>query len=36
LWNGTEWLVNDHGEKSADGFPVFNRVADLLEVEAVA
>ena len=34
LWNGQEWLVNDHGERDAQGFPVFNRVLDILEVEA--
>ena len=27
LWNGKEWLVNDHGAKDDNGFPVF----DLLE-----
>jgi hypothetical protein len=27
LWNGKEWLVNDHGAKDNNGFPVF----DLLE-----
>ena len=30
LWNGKEWLVNDHGEKDANGFPVFNRVEDVV------
>ena len=34
LWNGHEWLVNDHGEREANGFPMFTRVEDLLEVEA--
>ena len=33
LWNGQEWLVNDHGEKDADGFPVFNRVEDVITDE---
>ena len=28
LWNGQEWLVNDHGAKDDNGFPIF----DLLEV----
>jgi hypothetical protein len=28
LWNGKEWLVNDHGAKDDNGFPIF----DLLEV----
>ena len=26
LWNGKEWLVNDHGRKDDDGFPVFDIV----------
>lgn len=26
LWNGKEWLVNDHGERDSNGFPVFNFV----------
>jgi hypothetical protein len=26
LWNGKEWLVNDHGECSDYGIPVFNFV----------
>ena len=26
LWNGEEWLVNDHGEKDANGFPIFDFV----------
>jgi hypothetical protein len=30
LWNGREWLVNDHGEKDDNGFPIFNRVVDIL------
>jgi hypothetical protein len=33
LWNGTEWLVNDHGAISADGFPVFELVSTLLAQE---
>ena len=36
LWNGTEWLVNDHGAKDAQGYPVFDRVEDLLSYEAMA
>jgi hypothetical protein len=27
FWNGTAWLVNDHGQVDANDFPVF----DLLE-----
>jgi hypothetical protein len=34
LWNGTEWLVNAYARKSDNGFPVFDRMADLLETEA--
>ena len=26
LWNGKEWIVNDHGEKDANGFPIFDFV----------
>jgi hypothetical protein len=33
LWTGTEWLVNDHGERDTNGFPVFNRLEDAVEVE---
>lgn len=36
LWNGTEWLVNDHGADSFDGTPVFDRVAALVPVNSVA
>ena len=30
LWNGREWLVNDHGAKDAQGFPIFDRVEDII------
>ena len=33
LWNGQEWLVNEHGEKDANGFPIFNRVEDVITDE---
>jgi hypothetical protein len=33
LWNGREWLVNDHSERDDNGFPMFSRVVDLLEME---
>jgi hypothetical protein len=33
LWNGREWLVNDHSEKDANGFPIFSRVVDILDHE---
>jgi hypothetical protein len=32
LWNGKEWLVNDHGEMDEHNrFPVFSRVVDILD-----
>ena len=31
LWNGQEWLVNNHGEMDDENrFPVFNRVEDVI------
>ena len=33
LWNGKEWLVNDHGEKDANGFPVFDLLQPKVEQE---
>jgi hypothetical protein len=33
LWNGREWLVNDHGATDANGFPVFDRVEDVVTDE---
>ena len=33
LWTGTEWLVNDHGRTSGNGFPEFDRVVDVLEMD---
>ena len=30
LWNGQEWLVNDHGERDEQGFPIFSRVEDVI------
>ena len=33
LWNGQEWLVNDHGAKDANGFPIFDRVEDVVTDE---
>jgi hypothetical protein len=32
LWNGKEWLVNDHGARDANGFPIF----DLLDTVVTA
>ena len=30
LWNGREWLVNDHGERDEAGLPIFSRVVDII------
>ena len=34
LWNGEEWLVNDHGA-TAEGYPVFNFVETVVNPEFV-
>lgn len=31
LWNGTEWLVHSYNNTDANGFPVFDRLEDVLE-----
>ena len=31
LWNGTEWLVNKYNETDLMGFPIFERVEDVIE-----
>ena len=33
LWNGKEWLVNDHGEKDAQGFPIFDLLSTVVPIE---
>jgi len=33
LWNGQEWLVNDHGETDEKGFPVFNFLDVMVPIE---
>jgi len=33
LWNGDQWLVNDHGERDANGFPVFNLLSTVVPIE---
>ena len=33
LWNGKEWLVNDHGAKDADGYPVFDLLSTVVPIE---
>ena len=32
LWNGKEWLVCDRNNANADGYPIFDRVEDVLDV----
>ena len=32
LWNGKEWLVNDHGA-TAEGFPVFDLLSTVVPIE---
>jgi hypothetical protein len=36
LWNGDEWIVNDHGEKDANGFPIFDFVGYKITDEDLA
>ena len=36
LWNGKEWLVNDHGAKDADGYPIFDLLSTLVPIELAA
>ncbi len=33
LWNGKEWLVNDHGAKDENGFPVFDLLSTVVPIE---
>lgn len=33
FFNGTDWLVNDHGEKDANGFPIFDYVTSKIDPE---
>ena len=33
LWNGQEWLVNDHGEKDTIGYPIFNFLDVMVPIE---
>jgi len=35
LWNGEQWLVNDHGA-TADGFPVFDLLSTVVPIELAA
>lgn len=34
LFNGIEWLVNDHGEVDSIGWPMFDLLSTVLETEA--
>jgi hypothetical protein len=34
LWNGSEWIVNDHGETSGS-YPVFNFIETVVNPEFV-
>ncbi len=36
LWNGTEWLVNDHGATDANGYPIFDLLSTLVPLEIAA
>jgi len=33
LWDGQNWLVNDHGEKDDNGFPIFNFLDVMVPIE---
>ena len=36
LWNGKEWLVNDHGAKDKNGYPIFNFLDVMVPIELAA
>ena len=36
LWNGTEWLVNDHGAADEKGYPIFDLLSTLVPIELAA
>jgi len=36
LWNGEDWLVNDHGETDENGYPVFNFLDVMVPIELAA
>ena len=36
LWNGQEWLVNDHGATDAQGYPIFDLLSTLVPIELAA
>ncbi len=33
LWDGSDWLVNDHGETDEAGFPIFNFLDVMVPIE---
>ena len=33
LWDGQNWLVNHHGEKDANGYPIFNFLDVMVPIE---
>ena len=35
LWDGQNWLVNDHGAKDANGFPIFDFVETKMQPQVV-
>ena len=35
LWDGQNWLVNDHGAKDSNGFPIFDFVETKMQPEVV-
>ena len=36
LWNGKEWLVNDHGAADEKGYPIFDLLSTLVPIELAA
>ena len=36
LWNGKEWLVNDHGETDEAGYPIFDLLSTVVPIELAA
>jgi hypothetical protein len=36
LWNGTEWLVNDHGAADENGAPIFDLLSTVVPIELAA
>jgi hypothetical protein len=36
LWNGQEWLVNDHGATDEAGYPIFDLLSTVVPIELAA